>query len=165
MPNGGASGTVSPPMTVTGVALLLHVFAAMAFVSGYVGTNVMTEVARRARTIDERRAALSASGVFDRMLNQRGGTAVIVTAPIVVWAYGYPVTTPWLVASTVMFLTIPILGGLYWARVGRRLDDALARGDDEQAVTLLNHPRTVLVSRLENLLVLAIIALMVLRPG
>jgi hypothetical protein len=94
-------------MTVAGVALLLHVLAAMAFVSGYVGTNVMTEVARRARTLDERRAALSASGMFDRMLNQRGGTAVIVTAPIVVWAYGYPVTTPWLIISTVMFLAIP----------------------------------------------------------
>jgi uncharacterized membrane protein len=152
-------------MTVAGVALLLHVLAAMAFVSGYVGTNVMTEVARRAGTIDERRAALSASGMFDRMLNQRGGTAVIATAPIIVWAYGYPLTTPWLIVSTVMFLAIPTIGGLFWARVGRRLDEALARGDDEQAAMLLNDPRTVLVSRLENLLVLAIIALMVLRPG
>jgi uncharacterized membrane protein len=152
-------------MTVAGVALLIHVLAAMAFVSGYVGTNVMTEVARRARTIDDRRAALSASGTFDRMLNQRGGTALIVTAPIVVWAYGYPLTTPWLLISTVMFLAIPTIGGLYWARIGRRLDEALAHGDDEQAAKLLNAPRTVLVSRLENLLVLAIIALMVLRPG
>jgi hypothetical protein len=152
-------------MTVAGVALLLHVLAAMAFVSGYVGTNVMTEVARRARTMDERKAALSASGMFDRMLNQRGGTAVIFTAPIVVWAYDYPVTTPWLIISTVMFLAIPILGGLFWARIGRRLDEALAHGNDEQAKMLLNDPRTVLVARLENLLVLAIIALMVLRPG
>jgi uncharacterized membrane protein len=152
-------------MTVAGVALLLHILAAMAFVSGYVGTNVMTEVARRARTIDERRAALSTSALFDRTLNRRGGTAVIVTAPIVVWAFGYAVTTPWLLTSTVMFLAIPILGGLYWARIGRRLDDALARGDDEQAAMLLNDRRTVLVARLENLLVLAIIALMVLRPG
>jgi hypothetical protein len=152
-------------MTVAGVALLVHVLAAMAFVSGYVGTNVMTEVARRARTIDERRAALSASGMFDRMLNQRGGTAVILTAPIVVWAYGYPVTTPWLLISTVMFLAIPILGGLFWARKGRRLDEALAHEDDAKASMLLNDPPTVLVARLENLLVLAIIALMVLRPG
>jgi hypothetical protein len=152
-------------MTVAGVALLLHVIAAMAFVSGYVATNVMTEVARQARTIDERRAALSVSGMFDRMLNQRGGTAVIFTAPVVVWAYGYPVTTPWLIISTVMFLAIPVLGGLFWARFGRRLDDALAHGDDDKAAMLLNDPRTVLVARLENLLVLAIIALMVLRPG
>jgi uncharacterized membrane protein len=152
-------------MSVAGVVLLLHVLAAMAFVSGYVGTNVMTEVARRARTMDERRAALSASGVLDRMLNQRGGTAVIVTAPIVVWAYGYPVTTPWLIISTVMFLAIPILGGLFWAPIGRRLDEALAHGDDEKAAMLLNDRRTVLVARLENSLVLAIIALMVLRPG
>jgi uncharacterized membrane protein len=152
-------------MSVAGFALLLHVLAAMAFVSGYVGTNVMTEVARRARTLDERRAALSASGLFDRMLNQRGGTAVIVTAPIVVVAYGYPITTPWLIVSTVMFLAIPIIGGLFWARIGRRLDEALAQGDDGKAAKLLNNPRTVLVSRLENFLVLAIIALMVLRPG
>jgi hypothetical protein len=152
-------------MAVAGVALLLHVLAAMAFVSGYVGTNVMTEVARRARTIDERRTALSVAGMFDRMLNRRGGTAVIATAPLVVWAYGYPVTTPWLLISTVMFLAIPTFGGLYWARFGRRLDEALGREDDARAAMLLNDPRTVLVARLENLLVVAIIALMVLRPG
>ena len=64
-----------------------------------------------------------------------------------------------------MFLAIPVLGGLYWARVGRRLDEALARGDDAQAAMLLNDPRSIVVARLENLLVLAIIALMVLRPG
>jgi hypothetical protein len=152
-------------MTIAGVALLVHLLAVMAFVSGYVGTNVMTEIARRARTMDERQAALSVSGMFDRMLNQRGGTAVIFTAPIVVWAYDYPVTTPWLIISTVMFLAIPILGGLFWARIGRRIDEALGQGDDEKAAMLLNDPRTVVVARLENLLVLAIIALMVLRPG
>jgi hypothetical protein len=64
-----------------------------------------------------------------------------------------------------MFLAIPILGGLFWARIGRQLDEALALGDDQKAAMLLNDPRTVLVARLENLLVLTIIALMVLRPG
>jgi hypothetical protein len=64
-----------------------------------------------------------------------------------------------------MFLAIPILGGLFWARIGRRLDEALAHGDDEKAAMLLNDPRTVLVAPTENLLVLAIIDLMVLRPG
>src|SRR5262245_33371836 len=54
------------------LAVLAHLFAVLAFVSGYVATNVMTEVARRAETLEDRRMALKVAGRFDRLLNARG---------------------------------------------------------------------------------------------
>ena len=47
-------------------------------------------------------------------------------------------------------LLFPVLGGLYWAPIGKRVDEAIMRGDDAAAAALLTAPRTVAVSRLEN---------------
>jgi len=137
------------------LALLAHLLAAFAFVAGYAGTNVLTGLARRATSLDDRRAALRLAGAFDRRLNQRGGTAVIVTGPIVLLAFGYPFTAPWVVISTLLFLLVPSLGGLYGAPRARRIEAAVEAGDDATAAALLNAPRAVAVSRLENLAVVA----------
>jgi uncharacterized membrane protein len=147
------------------LALFAHLLAAFAFVAGYVATNVLTEMARRAATSADRRAALAYAGRFDRLLNAPGGTAVIVTGLAAVWAYGYAITTPWIVASGLLFLMLPLLGGLYWAPFGRQLEAAAQRGDDQAVRGLLNARRNVALSRLENLIVLALLALMVFRPG
>ena len=60
-------------------------------------------------------------------------------------------------------LLFPVLGGLYWAPIGKRVDEAIMRGDG--AAALLTAPRTVAVSRLENLALVVIVVLMVYRPG
>lgn len=152
-------------MDLQRLALLGHLLAVFVFVAGYVGTNVLTEIARRAASLEERRTALAMSGRFDVWLYRRGGTAVIVSGPIVLWAFGYSMTAPWVVASTALFLLFPALGGLYWARLGARVDAAIAEGDDATATALLTAPRSVAVSRLENLVMVAIVVLMVFRPG
>jgi uncharacterized membrane protein len=88
-----------------------------------------------------------------------------VTGPIVLWAFGWPFTAPWIIVSTVLFLLVPVLGATYWAGYARRVDAAVESGDDAAAAALLNAPRSVALSRLENLAVVAIIVLMTLRPG
>jgi uncharacterized membrane protein len=152
-------------MDLVRLALLGHLLAVFVFVAGYVGTNVLTEIARRAGSLEERRAALAMSGRFDRWLYQRGGTAVLISGPVVLWAFGYPIAAPWVVASSGLFLLIPALGGLYWAPIGRRVDEAIARGDDATAARLLTARRNVLMSRFENFVLIVIIVLMVYRPG
>jgi hypothetical protein len=152
-------------MDIERIALLGHLLAVLVFVAGYVGTNVLTEIARRAGSLEERRAALALSGRFDIWLYRRGGTAVIVSGPIVLWAFGYSITAPWVLASTALFLLFPALGGLYWAPIGKRVDEAIMRGDDAAAASLLTAPRSIAVSRLENLALVVIIVLMVFRPG
>jgi uncharacterized membrane protein len=147
------------------LALLAHLLAAFAFAAGYVGTNMLTEMARRARDLEERSWAITLSGRFDRLLTQRGGTALIVTGPIVLWTYGYSITTPWIVGSTALFLLVPVIGATYWAGAARRVEAAIAEGDDAAAASILNEPRSVLISRLENAAVLIVVVLMVTRPG
>jgi uncharacterized membrane protein len=141
------------------------VLAAFWFVAGYVGTNVLTEIARRAPSHEARVAALGLSDQFDRWLYQRGGTAVLLTGIYAWLVFGYPLLTPWIVASVVLIVGIALLTGFYWRGYGQRINAAMASGDDAAARAVLTDPRAVLLSRLENAAVLAIIVLMVLRPG
>ena len=147
------------------LALVAHVLAAFWFVAGYVGTNVLTEIARRANTHEERVAALGLSDRFDQWLYQRGGTAVLLTGVLAWWVFGYPLTTPWIVASIALVVGIALVTGFYWRRYGMRVNEALAAGDAAAAAAILTDPTAVLLSRLENLAVAGIIVLMVLRPG
>jgi hypothetical protein len=140
------------------------VVAAFVFVAGYVGTNLLTELARRNPDPEFRRSALAFSTMFDRRLNIPGATVVAPTGLLAVWAFGYSFLAPWVVAAILLYLVLPLLGGLVWARVGRRIDQALAADDQMTVDAVLRDPRNVAVSRIENLVVLAIIALMVLRP-
>jgi uncharacterized membrane protein len=140
------------------------VVAAFVFVAGYVGTNLLTELARRNPDPEFRRSALAFSTMFDRRLNIPGATVVAPTGLLAVWAFGYSFLAPWVVAAILLYLVLPLLGGLVWARVGRRIDQALAADDQMTVDAVLCDPRNVAVSRIENLVVLAIIALMVLRP-
>ena len=93
-------------MDIERIALLGHLLAVFVFVAGYVGTNVLIEIARRAPSLEERRAALAMSGRFDIWLYRRGGTAVIVSGPI---GSGHSALhhPPWVLASTALFLLSP----------------------------------------------------------
>jgi hypothetical protein len=100
----------------------------------------MTDIARRAGSLEERRAALAMSG-FDVWLYRRGERWVIVSWPIALWAFGCSITAPWVVASTALFLLFPALGGLYWAMRVEAIHAAITRGDDATAALLLTAPR------------------------
>jgi uncharacterized membrane protein len=152
-------------MDLRPVAVLIHVVAAFWYVAGYIGTNLCTELARRARTDDECRVALHFSGRFDRWLNAPGGMATGLSGLIAVWVLGYALATPWVALAVAMFASIVLLGILYWGRFGRRVDLAVTTGDWATVRRLLVEPRIVLLSRLENVAILALVVLMVLRPA
>lgn len=154
-----------PSVDWRAIAILAHVLAAFWFVAGYVGTNALTEIARRAATHDSRVAALALSDQFDRWLYQRGGMAVLLTGVLSWWVFGYALITPWILASIALIVGIGLLTGFYWRGYGAQINAAIAAGDAITTEAILTDPRAVFFSRLENLAVLAIIALMVLRPG
>jgi uncharacterized membrane protein len=147
------------------IATVAHVLAAFWFVAGYVGTNALTEIARRTTTHDNRVAALALSDQFDRWLYQRGGTAVLFTGAFAWWVFGYPLATPWIIASLVLVVAIALLTGFFWRSYGQRVNAAIRSGDAAATREILTDPRAVFLSRLENAAVLAIIVLMVMRPG
>jgi uncharacterized membrane protein len=147
------------------VAILVHVLAAFWYVAGYIGTNLCTELARRARSDEECRAALNFSSRFDRVLNAPGGMAVGLSGLAGVWVLGYTLTTPWIALAVVLFAGIVLLGIFYWSTFGRRVASAMAADDWAGVRRLLTEPRIVLLSRLENVTVVVIVVLMVLRPA
>ena len=107
----------------------------------------------------------SFSGRFDRWLNAPGGSAVAISGLLTLWIYGLPLTTPWVLSSAILFLAVLGLGIIYWRRFGQAVGSAVSASDWPGVRRLLNEPRVVLVSRLENVAVLAILVLMILRPA
>jgi len=146
------------------VVLLVHVLAALAYGAGYIGTNLLTELARRTDDPVMRRQTLHFSGVLDR-LNASGGSAAGVTGILAVFAFGYSLVTPWILAAIALYAVIVGTGILFWGRVGRAIDRAMKAGDERRVGALLNGPLNVAVSRGENILFLVLVALMVVRPG
>jgi uncharacterized membrane protein len=144
--------------------LLLHVLSAFVYVSGYIGTNVLTEVARRTDDAVARAYMLRDSNVIDR-LQQIGGTFVGITGILALVAFGYSLLTPWVLATSVLYVLLVANGILFWGRVGRGIDQAVRAGDEVRALALLRSPRNVAISRIENFLFAILISLMVLRPG
>lgn len=144
--------------------LLLHVLAAFAYVAGYVATNVLTELARRTDDPAFRKEALRFSTRFDRLLNAPGGVLVGLTGLAAAVVFGYSLVSGWVLAAIVLYALIVATGIFFWSRVGGAIDRAAAAGDDEDVQRELRRPRNVAVSRIENLVLIAVIALMVLRP-
>jgi uncharacterized membrane protein len=147
------------------LVILAHVLSSFWYAAGYLGTNLCTEIARRSTTDDDCRAALLVSNRIDVLANRTGGTAVGLTGLVAVWVSGYSLATPWVLASFVLFAGIVIFGIFFWERVAAGVDAAARAGDWAAVRHELSAPRVFLTGRVENLVFLAIVTLMVLRPG
>jgi hypothetical protein len=147
------------------IVVLAHVLAAFWWFAGYVGTNLCTEIARRSTSDDQCRVALELSNRFDVIANRTGGTAVGLTGLLTLWVFGYGLTTFWVAASVILFGVVVFGGIFFWGRFGSGVDTAAAAGDWAGVRRTLSEPRIQVFSRVENVLVFAIIVLMVLRPG
>ncbi len=151
-------------MSLVGLVALIHVGAALLFVAGYVGTNVLTEVARRSEDEATLRAAIGFSGIFDRRLLIPFGSVAAIAGLVLTAVNGYAWTTPWVAVSIVLYLVVMAVGIVIWGRRGGLVEAALGDGHPDVVRALLREPRYVALSRAENLAVAVIAALMVLRP-
>jgi hypothetical protein len=147
------------------IVILAHILAAFWYVAGYVGTNLCTEMARRSTTDDDCRAALMVSDRLDLWANRRGGTAVGLTGLLALWVFGYSLTTPWILATIVLFAGVVIFGIFFWERLAAGVGEAAKAHDWASVRRELSAPRVFVTGRVENLVVIVIITLMVLRPG
>ena len=147
------------------IVILAHILAAFWWFAGYVGTNVLTEIARRSTTDDECQAAIRISDRFDVLANRSGGTAVGLTGILALLVFGYSLTTTWVLAAIVLYAFVAFGGIFFWARFGAGVNEAASTGNWPGVRRVLSEPGILAYSRLENLAVLAIIALMVLRPA
>jgi uncharacterized membrane protein len=147
------------------IVVLAHVLAAFWWFAGYVGTNVCTELARRSTSDEDCRVALAISDRIDVLANRTGGTAAGLTGLLAMVVFGYPITTPWVLAAIVLFAFVVFGGIFFWGRFGGQVGKAAEAGDWPGVRRALSEPRIQVYGRLENVAAVAIIGLMVLKPG
>ena len=153
-------------MDVFGAILaLVHVGSALLYIAGYVSTKMLTRLAAEAPDLDSRRRLLDLSGRFDFWFQIPFGTLVSFSGLALTWANGYSFTTPWVIASIVLYAAVVFIGAGIWRRRSARVRDAIAADDDEQVVRLLTETQAHVLSWLELALIVAVVTLMVLRPG
>ena len=144
---------------------LIHVGSAMLYITGYASTKMLTRLAVQAPDFEARRRLLEISGRFDFWFQIPFGTVVSLSGLALTWANGYSFTTPWVIASIVLYAGIVVIGAGIWRRRSALVRDALVAGDEARVVTLLTGPFAKALGWIELTLIVAVFTLMVLRPG
>jgi uncharacterized membrane protein len=144
---------------------LIHVGAALLYVTGYVSTKTLTSLAVADADPTRRRVILGLGDKFDFRFQILGGTVVALSGIPLAIANGYNLTQRWIVLAVVMNAVLIFIGAGIWRRRSMAVREALDAGDDGRVVTLLTEPRAQLLRWIEFVLLVTIIALMVLRPA
>lgn len=147
------------------LVLVAHVGSSFWFVIGFVGAGVLTELARRAATADERRYLLGLSGRFDGWFQIPGGSLVGPTGLIAVFVLGHGWAELWVILGILLFAAVSFGGAVLWRGRSMRVRAALDAGDDGGVLAILGAPAVRLQSWLERVAVAVIVVLMVLRPA
>jgi uncharacterized membrane protein len=144
---------------------LIHVGAALLYVTGYVSTKTLTSLAVVETDPTRRRVILGLGDKFDFRFQILGGTLVALSGIPLAVANGYDLAQRWIVLSIVINAILIFIGAGIWRRRSMVVREALDAGDDGRVVMLLTEPRARLLGWIELVLLVAIIALMVLRPA
>jgi uncharacterized membrane protein len=147
------------------ILALIHVGSAMIYVTGYASTKTLTALAVAAPKPSRRRWLLDLSGVFDFRFQILGGTLLGPSGLLLTLANGYSLTQTWVLLSIVIFAAITFIGAVIWRRRSAMVREALEADDDARLLGLLQDPRARLLTWIEFALIVAVIVLMVLRPG
>lgn len=145
------------------VLALVHVGSAMLYVTGYASTKLLTRIALGADA-EARRHLLVLSGRFDGVFQIPFGTLVSLSGLALTWANGYAFTTPWVLASIVLYAAVVFIGAGIWRQRSALVRAALDADDDARVVALLTSPFARALGWVELSLIVAVVALMVLRP-
>jgi uncharacterized membrane protein len=151
-------------MFVTSAALFLHIASAILLLSGVLGGSIIAAMARRAGDLEQRRSAVALSAPFEKMTTA-GVPLTVITGLLTLALFGYSITELWVLATGAVLVVLVAFQILFWNKVGPLVADALGRGDDAAAATLIRDPRAIAVGRLEVALGFAQVALMVFRPA
>ena len=143
---------------------LVHVGSAMLYITGYASTKMMTRIALQADA-EARKHLLVLAGRFDFVFQIPFGTVVSLSGLALTWANGYSFTTPWVLASIVLYAGVVFIGAGIWRRRSALVRDALAADDDARVVRLLTEPVARALGWLELALIVTVVTLMVLRPA
>jgi len=147
------------------ILALFHVGAALMYVTGYASTKTLTQIAVSESDPIRRRVILGLGDRFDFRFQIVGGTSVALSGVPLAVANGYDLTQRWILLAVAINLVLIFIGAGLWRRRSMAIREALDADDDGRVVWLLTEPRARALRWIEFALLVAIVALMVLRPA
>jgi uncharacterized membrane protein len=155
---------------------LLHVLAAIWFIAGLLGRNIVLAQARKASDLQIVEPLMQLEARFDNLLVIPGSIAVLVLGLLTAWSEGYPIfgllqgaKTNWLFISLILFLTIVPLVPLVFLPRGRLFENAMKEAVTQNRITpqleLALSDKVVGAAHIYELVVITIVViLMVTKP-
>lgn len=140
----------------------LHVLAAVVAL----GTNLTYTVWLALAARDERSLLFALRGIryLDRRLANPGYLVLLITGLVMVYWVGFPLSTPWLLVSLLLYIATALLGFFVYAPNFRRqirlAEELGPQSDAYKAVAR----RSVRLAWLTTVIVLVILFLMVVKP-
>ena len=150
---------------VRALLALVHIGSALLYVTGFISTKTLTQLAITASDPAQRRIIFGIGDRFDFRFQIIGGTLVGLSGIPLAIANGYSLTQAWVLASILLYAIVTFIGAGIWRRRSARVRAALDADDDATLMALLTEPRARLLSGIEMALVAIIVVLMVLRPS
>ena len=158
-------------MDWAGIAKLIHVAIAFAFVSGLIGRWIVLRRAAAARDPETAYQLAEAAGPFEWLVI-RGGPAIMLAGFVTAWAQGYAwlgLTTGWILASVILLVSpLPLVPLIFLPR-GQRFAAEMASAREQGVITpglkaAFADPMVALARRWEAISVSLVIVLMILKP-
>ena len=155
---------------------LLHVLAAIWFISGLLGRWFTLGQAARTSNIQTVSDLVNLGGQFERRMVIPGSLAVLLLGLITAWLQGWPIlgvlqggTSNWLLVSLVLFLIqIPLIPLVFLPRgkiFGEALTQAVAQGHVTGVLSAAFGDKTVFAAHVTELVgTFIIVVLMVAKP-
>lgn len=158
-------------MDMEDVLLLLHLLGAFLIVAGAGTATVLGPVMARMRNT-QALAALIRPGRIIPWLTHSGAFVVLITGSWLVTEEGrFDFDQGWLIASYVLWIAVMALSflglGPHQRELERLAEEAAEAGDEENEdlIAAVNAPRGMIMGAVANLITVAILVLMVFKPG
>ena len=147
------------------VLALIHVGGALLYVTGFLSTKTLTQLAISESDPTRRRIIFGLGDRFDFRFQILGANLVGLSGIPLAIVNGYNLTQAWVLVSIALFAVVTFIGAVIWRRRSATVRQALEARDDQRLMALLTEPRARVLSAIEMSLIAIIVVLMVLRPA
>ena len=147
------------------VLALIHVGGALLYVTGFLSTKTLTQLAISESDPTRRRIIFGLGDRFDFRFQILGANLVGLSGIPLAIVNGYNLTQAWVLVSIALFAVVTFIGAVIWRGRSATVRQALEAHDDQRLMALLTEPRARVLSAIEMSLIAIIVVLMVLRPA
>ncbi|HET8786667.1 MAG TPA: DUF2269 family protein, partial [Candidatus Limnocylindrales bacterium] len=135
------------------VLALIHLGGALLYVTGFLSTKTLTQLAIAESDPTRRRIIFGLGDRFDFRFQILGANLVGLSGIPLAVVNGYSLTQPWVLISIALFAVVTFIGAVIWRRRSATVRQALEARDDQRLMALLTEPRARVLSAIEMSLI------------